>query len=241
MTLSMFDILQTVNKGLARIEAHIGANGDAHLAATQDSAGFMSADDKGNLDMRCRYAMTKGDKSDVLAIEAGIFVGRDWVNRPSAVDDSLCLVEVTGASHGQYKHIDFYWLSAGKHYWRDVYTNLDTSWIDGSWTDLTLNTGWAGYARVKLERLGASTLVEIKYEANKSSDIESGDVFATLGIGNSLTEAKPLYTTATAVVKGTTQTTLCSVVIQGTKALTIYRTNQNQSITGVMGHIIYTR
>lgn len=131
-------------KLMAFAMAHIGSNGDAHLPATSDQAGFMSADDKHQLDAKGDYArgLATADNLDILTLDFGKFVARNFINAPAEVDDSVCLVEIVGNSI--WKRIRFDWISAGKTYNRYIYPTMDTGWQYSEWVDIVPMNGFTG-------------------------------------------------------------------------------------------------
>lgn len=234
------ELASALAKLIAESHEHFGSNGNVHLPATFERAGFMSPEDKNALDMRGRYAITVSDGADILALNAGLYIARSFKNRPLTVDDSLCIVEISAAGQGAYKKIEFNWISAGKRYERYIYNSIDSGWSTEEWLTLPLKSGFSGYCLVKREKNSSSILVEMKFEVEKSSDISAGNIFAELPEGYTLTEAKPLYETGIAFIKGTTTMVPVSIVIGGTKDLQLYRMTSD-SITRVMGHVMFSR
>lgn len=131
-------------KLMALTMAHIGSNGDAHLPATSDQAGFMSADDKYQLDVKGDYArgLSASDNLDILTLDFGKYAARNFINAPSGVDNTVCLVEIVGNT--QWKRIRFDWISAGKTYNRYIYSTMDTGWQYNDWVDIVPMNGFTG-------------------------------------------------------------------------------------------------
>ena len=242
MDTTIKSIFESLRKLIYRVDAHIGNSGDAHLPATFERAGFLSAEDKGHIDMKCRYAQTLDNGTgNCLTLGAGIYISRSFKNAPNGVDDSLCLIEVTGAGQGLYKEIKFTWLSAGKQYNRYIYSDIDSGWLDEGWVNLTLLSGCSGYAIAKRTRCGDGVIVDIRYDVQRSNNITADTVIATLPAGYTLTQEKPLYETHLAFVTNSTALTTVGFVISGTKDLTLFRTDQDSSIARVLGHTTFIR
>lgn len=151
-------------KLMALTMAHIGSNGDAHLPATNDRAGFMSADDKYQLDVKGDYArgLSDTDNLDILALGFGKFVAHNFINAPAEVDDSVCLVEIVGNT--QWKRIRFDWISAGKTYDRYIYSTLDTGWQSSEWVNIVPMNGFTGTIQGRLLYGNYWTQVEIRLD-----------------------------------------------------------------------------
>lgn len=242
MEITNLKLKQLIFKTYSMIVNHIGNSGDAHLPATFERAGFLSADDKGHIDMKCRYAKTLDNGAgNCLTLGAGIYISRSFIDAPSGVDNSLCLVEVTGAGKGLYKEIKFTWLSAGKHYNRYIYSDIDSGWLDEGWVNLTLQNGFSGYAIAKRTRCGDGAIVDIRYDVQKSTDITSNTVIATLPDGYTLTQEKPIQETHSAFTTGSSVLTSVGFVISGTRNLTLFRVDQVNSISRAAGHTIFIR
>lgn len=236
---SMFESLR---KLIYRVDAHIGNSGDAHLPATFERAGFLSAEDKGHIDMKCRYAKTLDNGTgNCLTLGMGIYISRSFINAPGGVDDSLCLVEITGAGQGLYKEIKFTWLSAGKQYNRYIYSDIDSGWLDEGWVNLTLLSGFSGYAIAKRTRCGDGFIVDIRYDVQRSTDITANTVIATLPARYTLTQEKPIQETHLAFINNSSQLTPIGFIISDTKDLTLFRVDQVNSISRALGHTIFIR
>jgi len=123
----IYDVLRKIK---SKLDEHVGSNGTAHLPATEDTAGFMSKDDKYLLDVRGSLAagLDASVKYDILTLDFGLYVNRSFNNAPNSVDDSICMVRIEGWTN--YKFITFYWLSAGLTFTRSIYSTIDSGWID---------------------------------------------------------------------------------------------------------------
>lgn len=144
MKVTQKNLVETVKKLVAKFVEHDGSNGDAHLPATYDQAGFMSADDKHQLDLKGDYArgLSSTDNLDILKLDFGKYVAKNFINKPSEVDDSVCLVEIVGNS--LWKRIRFDWISAGKTYYRYIYSTKDTGWQYSDWVNIVPMNGFTG-------------------------------------------------------------------------------------------------
>lgn len=174
----IYDVLR---KFKTQLDEHIGSNGDAHLPATEDMAGFMSKDDKYLLDARGSVAngLDPSVQYDVLTLDFGLYVNRSFKNAPNSVDDSICMVRIEGWTN--YKFITFYWLSAGLTFTRSIYSTIDSGWKDGrTWTALTLNSGFTGNIQARKIPFGNSAMVEIRIDIHMDISNSGLNVVTTL-------------------------------------------------------------
>lgn len=175
------EIYDVVRKLKAQLDEHIGSNGSAHLPATQDTSGFLSATDKYLLDSRGSYAngLDPTKSYDILTLDFGLYVNRNFTNAPSSVDDSICMVRVEGWS--SYKFITFYWLSAGLTFTRSIYSTIDSGWKDGrSWAAMTLSSGFTGNIQARKIPLGNASMVEVRVDVKCNISNSSLNVMTTL-------------------------------------------------------------
>jgi len=174
----IYDVLRKIK---SKLDEHVGSNGTAHLPATEDTAGFMSKDDKYLLDVRGSLAagLDASVKYDILTLDFGLYVNRSFNNAPNSVDDSICMVRIEGWT--DYKFITFYWLSAGLTFTRSIYSTIDSGWKDGrTWTALTLNSGFAGNVQARKIPLGNSSMVEVRIDIHMNISNSSLNVVTTL-------------------------------------------------------------
>lgn len=184
-------LAEAVSKTIGQINEHVGSNGQGvHLPATIERDGFLSSTDKKHLDWKGRYAKTVDNGTDILSLDMGVYVGRSLVNAPSSVDGSLVLVKITGAGGGQFKQIEFTWLSANKTYIRTIYSTIDTGWKEGGWQNIILNAGWSGTARARVVNTGVLNLVEVNLDISKLGTV-TGE-FGTLPEGCLNTSGKQM-------------------------------------------------
>lgn len=226
-------------KLMALTMAHIGSNGDAHLPATKDQAGFMSADDKYQLDAKGDYArgLSASDNLDILKLDFGKFVARNFINAPAEVDDSICLVEIVGNT--QYKRIRFDWISAGKTYDRYIYSTVDTGWQDSQWVDIVPMNGFTGKIKGRLLNGGYWNQVEIRLDLSCNLTTNAVTQIATIPTTLS-TDGLPIYGTLVAQ-SGNTSTFADYIFHQGTK-LEVFRDSTNElPVSHIYGTITFSR
>lgn len=170
-------------KLMALTMAHIGSNGDAHLPATNDRAGFMSADDKYQLDVKGDHArgLSTSDNLDILTLDFGKFVARNFINAPTEVDDTVCLVEIVGNT--QWKRIRFDWISAGKTYDRYIYSTMDTGWQCSEWVNIVPMNGFTGKIQGRQLYGNYWTQVEIRLDLTCNLTTNATTQIATIPTG----------------------------------------------------------
>lgn len=226
-------------KLMALTMAHIGSNGDAHLPATKDQAGFMSADDKYQLDAKGDYArgLSASDNLDILKLDFGKFVARNFINAPAEVDDSICLVEIVGNT--QYKRIRFDWISAGKTYDRYIYSTMDTGWRDSQWVDIVPMNGFTGKIKGRLLYGGYWNQVEIRLDL--SCNLTTNAVTQIAAIPTTLsTDGLPIYGTLVAQ-SGYTNTFADYILHQGTKLEVFCDGTNDLPVSHIYGTITFSR
>lgn len=227
-------------KLMALTMAHIGSNGDAHLPATTDQAGFMSADDKYQLDVKGDYArgLSDTDNLDILTLDFGKFVARNFVNAPAEVDDSVCLVEIVGNSH--WKRIRFDWISAGKTYDRYIYFTVDTGWQYSEWVNIVPMNGFTGTIQGRQLYGNYWTQVEIRLDLTCNLTTNATVQIATIPSGLTANDGLAIYGTLVAQ-SGTTNTFADYILHQGTK-LEVFRDGAAAlPISRVYGAITFSR
>lgn len=237
------ELMQSLNKAIARLENHVGANGDAHMLATKVMAGFMSPADKQFVDSNGRTPTVVDEGTDCLALDSGLYICKNWKNAPADVDDSFCVVEVIAREYPKYVKINFFWISGARRYDRYIYKigGLDSGWVSQDWTKLALQSGFSGSAVGKKTQMAAATLCEIKFEVTKAGGFSDGDEFLKLPSGWTTSQADPIYTMQMGSYTGESGIVPCAVVLAGQTSLKAYHTGGNSGITKVSGQIVYTR
>lgn len=231
----------------AKIDSHIGRrgnNGVIHPVATFETDGFLSHLDKRDIDFKCNYAKTVEQKSDgsnisVLELGIGLWIGRNFSDRPVGVDDSFCLVEVKGASQGKIKQITFYWLTAYKKYVRSVYKSIDSNWFNNEWESIQLLNEHVGFAYIRRERVNSLTLVEINFSVTHPENIGSRPIFK-LPVGYSNTSSRPQNVTAIGQLIDTNENKPITCVINSNSEIIAYR-SPTDVITKVAGTTLFLR
>lgn len=226
-------------KLMALTMAHIGSNGDAHLPATTDQAGFMSADDKYQLDVKGDNAreLSDTDNFDVLKLGFGKFVAHNFVNAPAEVDDSVCLVEIVG--NAQWKRIRFDWISASKTYDRYIYSTLDSGWLSSDWVSISPLNGFKGTINARRIFTPNSTLVEVRVNIQNSSGLTNGAItqIGTLPSTFGNAGVTPYWT-----IPAQSNNTNCTInaILQLGTALSVFRNETNSAgITKILGTLMY--
>lgn len=237
--MNLQNLSDSERKLMALTMAHIGSNGDAHLSATQDRAGFMSANDKFHLDAKGDYArgLAAPDNLDILKLGFGKFVARNFINAPAKVDSSVCLVEIVGNT--QWKRIRFDWITAGKTYYRYIYGTMDTGWQDSEWVDIVPMNGFTGTIKGRLLYGDYWNQVEIRLDL--SCNLTTNVVTQIATIPDTLrADGLPIYGTLVAQ-SGSTNTFADYILHQGTK-LEVFRDGANaQPVSHVYGTITFSR
>lgn len=229
----------TVRKLKSKLAEHAGSNGDAHLPATIDRDGFLSAVDKYLLDTRGSYAegLTVGTSYDVLKLDFGLYINRSFTNAPQSVDDSICMVRVEG--WGSYKFITFYWLSAGLTFTRSIYSTIDSGWQDGrNWTAMTLASGFTGNIQARKIPLGNSSMVEVRVDVHCNISNSSLNVMTTLPTTYRFVSGLNVTAIFTGAV-GTSNAT-AGIILHSAGDLNVYRDQaMGGNLTAVAGTLTY--
>lgn len=237
--MNLQNLSDSERKLIALTMAHIGSNGDAHLPATTDQAGFMSADDKYQLDAKGDYArgLSDSDNLDILTLGFGKFVARNFINAPSPVDDSVCLVEIVGNS--LWKRIRFDWIAAGKTYDRYIYSTLDSGWISSDWVSISPLNGFTGTINARRISTPNSTLVEVRVNIQNSSGLTNGAItqIGTLPSTFGNAGVTPYWT-----IPAQSNNTNCTInaILQSGTAISVFRNETNSAgITKIFGSLMY--
>lgn len=235
--------MQALNKTIARLEDHVGANGDAHMPATKMMAGFMSPADKQFVDSSGRTPTAVKEGTDCLTIDSGLYICKNWKNAPADVDDSFCIVEVIARDYPDYIKLTFYWLSGARQYNRYIYRTggIDSGWVSQDWTKLSLQSGFDGSVVGKKTQMNAATLCEIKFEVTKAGGFSDGDELLKLPSGWTTYQADPIYTMQIGSYTDKPGMVPCMVMLASQTSLKVYQTAGNSGITKVSGQIVYTR
>lgn len=235
-------LTQVVNKLIAIVIAHIGSNGNAHQIATNDTAGFMSTDDRYQIASKCRRATGLDPGQDIDALDFGIFVGRSFLNSPPAVDDSICLVEITGWNDS--KKIEFTWLAKNITYVRYVSQSVDSGWPNNDFVDLTTMNGFTGKLIVRRNQTFSGFEIEVSFDLKCNLTNSTLVQFATLPSGYPSTSSKTItnYNAVRGQYSDGTNTT-AGVLISGGNKLICYRQDGDFSkvLTTISGTIKFSR
>lgn len=233
------EIYDVVRKLKAQLDEHIGSNGSAHLDATRDTSGFLSADDKYLLDGRGSYAsgLDSTKSYDVLTLDFGLYINRNFTNAPSSVDNSICMVRVEG--WGSYKFITFYWLSAGWTFTRSIYSTIDSGWQDGrSWAAMTLNSGYTGNIQARKIPFGNSAIVEIRIDIKM--DISNSGLNVVTTLPSTYRFASGLNVTAILTGAVGTSNATAGCILHSAGDLNIYRDQaMGGDLTAAAGTLTY--
>lgn len=228
-----------IRKLKSQLDEHIGSNDDAHLAATKDTAGFMSKDDKYLLDSRGNIAtgLDPTVQYDVLTLGFGLYVGRSFLNAPSSVDNSICLVKIEGWS--TYKFITFNWLSAGLTFTRSIYSTIDSGWKDGrSWAAMNLASGFTGNIQARKIPFGNSSMVEVRVDVHCNVSNSSLNVMTTLPTTYRFASGLNVTAIFTGAV-GTSNAT-AGIILHSAGDLNVYRDQAMAgNLTAVAGTLTY--
>ncbi|MFT8392452.1 MAG: hypothetical protein ABF624_00405 [Liquorilactobacillus ghanensis] len=232
-------ILQGVKKNTALIESHIASRGNAHAIATFEQNGFMSADDKNQLTMRGRNAITVSDGYDVMSILAGLYIGRNFKNAPSSVDDSVCIVQVTGNS--SFKKIEFDWINGHRNFYRFIYNGTDSGWInDGKWVSVTPLNGASGYITVNRLLTGSYFELALRIDINISLSSKAPVQIGTLPVGYTTTDSNADYFSIIGVDSAGSNVPM-GLVVTGGNTISIFRIDSSTSaIAKARGYVKIT-
>ena len=229
-----------VRKLSALVNTHIGANGDAHLVGSVDQNGFMSKEDKLQIDRNGMYAHGKDAtiQQDILKLDYGFYAGANWLNKPKDVDDAIALIEVKG-NGGLFKEIVYHWLSAGRTYTRYIYGTIDSGWDNPDWISIVPINGFTG--DIKARRVKASTtyIIEVRFSLACNFSSHAITQIATLpSFYKSLTGISP-YGVIPAQI-GSKNITVNWTINQSNR-LNIFRNDDsNDPITHIFGSLLFT-
>ena len=239
-------LMQTMSKGIARIETHIGANGDAHLPATHDVAGFMLPEDKAAADNMFRMAKEMPAGTDILTLGTGIFIGRSWKNAPSDIgaDATRCIVIVDGFDYTSYERITFIWITTAKEYKRYIYTKgsptpVDSGWLSGAWQAIAINNIYSGYLMGRKIKVDYGYICELKFEITVKGTFDHGSNLSTLPATFANSDGHPFYSTQIGFVVDSGGIRPVGVSIEGGSSMKLYMMTTDK-IEKVSGHIIYS-
>lgn len=234
------DLINIIRKSVAMLNSHIGSNGDAHLDATEDQSGFMSKLDKFQVNRNGTYARGLSDSvtTDILTLDFGRYVGKNWKNQPNSVDGTVAMVEVVGNSN--FKKITYHWLITGRTYTRSIYGTTDSGWNNPSWINITPASGFTGTIQARRIQTDAVQLIEVR-------------ISVTCSLANNaitkLAELPPYYKAVTGSVQPygvlTAQIGNTNVSINYTVSnylnLNVYRTDGNSNpVTSVKGSLFFS-
>lgn len=124
-------LTQTLNKGLARLESHIGGNGNAHLAATEEMSGFMSGADKRIVDAFGREPKVISDGTDIFNLQPGYYMSMTGklLSLPDEAIEGTNYIEVSSEkTNPDYGKITLYNLTTEK-----VFHAYKQGWNQGKW------------------------------------------------------------------------------------------------------------
>lgn len=158
-------VAESQRKLIALVMEHNGSNGTAHLAATQDQAGFESATDKMLIETRGNQAagLDANKSYDILKdLGFGLYFGNNFKNAPMSVNNS-CLVRISGWR--DFKHIEFTQLNAGLTWTRDIYTDAyDSGWTQNTWVKIVPINGFSGRIAISRLREASHSLIDIRVD-----------------------------------------------------------------------------
>ena len=237
--MNLQNLSDSERKLIALTMAHIGSNGDAHLPATNDKAGFMSADDKHQVDAKGDYArgLSASDNLDILTLDFGKFVARNFINAPDEVDDSVCLVEIVG--NAQWKRIRFDWITAGKSYDRYIYSTMDTGWEYSDWVDIVPMNGFTG--TIKGRKLYGNYWTQVEIRLDLTCNLTTNATVQVATIPTGMTFSGPaIYGTLVAQSGGTN--TFADYILSNGNKLQVFRDGADAlSISHIYGAITFSR
>ena len=234
------EVAKSQQKLIALTAEHMGSNGSSHLPATTDQAGFMSADDKYQLDAKGDYArgLSDSDNLDILTLGFGKFVARNFINAPDEVDDSVCLVEIVGNS--PYKRIRFDWIAAGKSYDRYIYSTMDTGWEYSEWVDIVPMNGFTGTIQGRKLYGNYWTQVEIRLDLKCNLTTNAITQIATIPTEMTFSSGPAIYGNLVAQSGGIN--TIANFTLHQGNMLEVFRDGATAlSISRVYGTITFSR
>lgn len=234
----MFDI---VRKTSALINTHIGSNGDAHLIATEDQNGFMSKEDKYHVNRNGMYARGQDAsvQKDILKLDYGFYAGKNWINQPSGVDDTVALIEVKGNASG-FKEINYHWLAAGKIFTRYIYgATLDTGWENPNWIDVVPINGFTGNIKARRVKTGTTYLIEVRIDVTCNFTTHVATQIASLPLFYRNATGISPYTVVPAQIGNKNITVNCSIN-QGNQLNVFRNDDSNDAITKIFGTMFFT-
>ncbi|WP_432374265.1 hypothetical protein [Lactiplantibacillus pentosus] len=236
------ELSQTIRKLKAKLDAHSGSNGNAHLPATFERDGFESANDKVVIDTRAQTALTSSEL-DVMKLDFGRWIATNYTNGPKSYDGHAAMVTVSG--QGAFKHINFMSIATGQTFVRDVYDTHDTGWAETSWVSLVPTNGFTGKLQVKSNDMQSTRLIEVQFDLKCNIKDSSTVTFGELPAGFPPLDAasEPMYFPCRGALDDKTNV-LASVYLTAGNQLTVFRTDgayPNKSLIAVSGYFSYTR
>ena len=228
-----------VRKLSALVNTHIGANGDAHLVGSVDQNGFMSKEDKLQIDRNGMYARGQDAtiQKDILKLDYGFYAGVNWLNAPTQVDDSTALIEVKGNSG--FKAIKYYWVAGGRTYNRYIYGSLDTGWENTDWIDVAPINGFTGSIKARRIKTNTTNLIEVRIDVNCSLTSHGIIQIAKLPSNYQNETGISLYQTMPAQI-GNDNITVNVSIVSGNKINVFRNDSRTEAITHVFGTFFFT-
>lgn len=231
------DLTRTISKLVGVVNRHVGSNGDAHLAVTENDNGFMTYMDKRKINKFGNEAEPTTIKN-LLELPIGRWYGRSFSNCPVKTGEEL-YVEVKKSQSTKMFIVND--TSRGKSYTRYLYgDNLDSGWYDGTWLNIPLAEGLSGYAIIRKMKLPTGVIVDLKFDISSSSNLNE-KVVITLPYPYLQTHENPLYHTVPCTGEDNKWSS-CLMKIAGSAGndIKVYSTATSQ-VTKVSGNILYLR
>lgn len=232
------DLTRTVSKLAGVMNRHVGSNGAAHLAVTENDNGFMTYMDKRKINKFGNEAEPT-TITNLLELPVGRWYGRSFSNSPINTGEEL-YVEVKKSQTT--KMFMVYDNARGKSYTRYLYgSTSDSGWFDGTWLNIPLANGLTGYAIIRKMKLPTGVIVDLKFDIFSSSNLHE-KVIITLPAQYRQTHENPLHHTIPCKYDENTYWSSCLMRIASSAGndIKVYATATSK-ITNVSGNILFIR
>ncbi len=232
------DLTRTVSKLAGVINRHVGSNGTAHLAVTENDNGFMTYMDKRKINKFGNEAEPT-TITNLLELPVGRWYGRSFSNCPVTTGEEL-YVEVKKSQSTKMFIVND--TSRGKSYTRYLYgDNLDSGWFDGKWLNIPLAEGLTGFAIIRKMKLPTGVIVDLKFRISSTSNLHE-KVILTIPFQYKQTHEIPIYHTIPCKADDNLSWRSCLMSIAGSSGddVRVYATTTTK-VTDVSGNILFLR
>ena len=232
------DLTRTISKLIGVVTRHVGSNGTAHLAVTENDNGFMTYMDKRKINKFGNEAEPT-TITNLLELPVGRWYGRSFSNCPVTTGEEL-YVEVKKSQSTKMFIVND--TARGKSYTRYLYGNdLDSGWFDGKWLNIPLAEGLTGYAIIRKMKLSPGVIVDLKFHISSSSNLHE-KVIITIPFQYKQAHETMIYHTIPCIADDNLSWSSCLMSIAGSAGndVRVYAT-ETSKVTDVSGDILFLR